>query len=323
MLSYNGQHWVIAFADNATHTVDWEDLEKVSGRPHRVQTGVSSSLQVMADHPSNVAAGGDLPTKPFERYNGNLDGDIQTAKAASKPPTKKRKKAKAKDTQKEEGVSPQSCSNVPDDVLAEAWTLRRLWKRGSRACCMAEGCKQRIGKGVHRPHAACLQSLASVNALKVYPVAGAWRVHCQSTNDVKQGEDIVRVSNYNFSFCCKPSCYKNVNLRAKRVWQEVATEDNKPMNYAPRSMQLVLQPGGYQACVRHRQLVLTIVVALQVRTRRPILKPRAGSRRILRARSSHGSRVQGTNTLACTSEHGGGALSLPCPSGGQSEGALA
>ena len=86
---------------------------------------MTSSLQVMADHPSNVAAGGDLPTKPFERYNGNLDGGIQTAKAASGLPKKKRKKSKAQPTQTEDGaaagVSPQSCSNVPDDVVAEAW----------------------------------------------------------------------------------------------------------------------------------------------------------------------------------------------------------
>ena len=309
--------------------MDWEDLAKVSGHPHRVQTGVTSSLQVMADHPSNVAAGGDLPTKPFEPYDGNLDGAIKAAKAASKPPKKKRKKAKEAKAaagvspKSCSNVSPKSCSNVPDDVVAEAWSLRRLWQRGSRACCMGEGCQQPIGKGVHRPNAAWLQALPSVSALKVCPVAGQWRVHCQSANDVKQGEDMVRVSNYNFSFCCKPSCYENVNSKAKRVWREVAREDDMPMNYAASSMKLVLQPGGYQACVRHRQFVLMMVVALQVRTRRPIWKPSGGTRRILRAWSSHGSRVQGTNTLACTSERGGGALSLPCPSGGQSEGALA
>ena len=101
-----------------------------------------------------------MPTKPFERYNGNLDEAIQTAKAASGPPKKKRKKTKAQPTQKEEGaaggVSPQSCSNVPNDVVAEAWTLRRLWRRGGKACCMGQGCRRPIGKGVHRPNAAWL-----------------------------------------------------------------------------------------------------------------------------------------------------------------------
>ena len=153
--------------------MDWEDLAKVSGHPHRVQTGVTSSLQVMADHPSNVAAGGDLPTKPFEPYDGNLDGAIKAAKAASAAPKKKRKKAKAAvgvSPKSCSNVSPKSCSNVPDDVVAEAWSLRRLWQRGGRACCMGEGCKQPIGKGVHRPNAAWLQALPSVSALKVFYV---------------------------------------------------------------------------------------------------------------------------------------------------------
>ena len=77
-------------------------------------------------------------------------------------------------------------------------------------------------------------------------VAGAWRVHCQTAQDVKKGDRVDRVYNYNFSFCCKPKCYQNVNRKARQVWRGVAIADRMPMNCAADSMRLVLQPGDLQ-----------------------------------------------------------------------------
>ena len=80
----------------------------------------------------------------------------------------------------------------------------------------------------------------------VHVVAGAWRVHCQTANDVLKGGREDRVYNYNFSFCCKPKCYQNVNRKARQVWRGVAIADRMPMNCAADSMRLVLQPGDLQ-----------------------------------------------------------------------------
>lgn len=119
-------------------------------------TGAGASLQVMRDHSSNVPAARGQGGRTIEPYDGNLDGDIKAAREASAP-LNKRQKVTPKAARKKQGatsVSPQSCSGVPHDVVAEAWTLRRLWRRANKARCQGQGCSQTIGEGVQTSNTA-------------------------------------------------------------------------------------------------------------------------------------------------------------------------
>ena len=112
---------------------------------------------MMGEHPSNS---GRFHDPGFEPYNGNLGADIKAAVSASAPTKTKKSTPKAAGKQKAAaGVSPQSCTGVPDDVVAEAWTLRRLWRRANGAHCMGLGCKETIVEGVHTSNTAWLREL--------------------------------------------------------------------------------------------------------------------------------------------------------------------
>ena len=54
------------------------------------------------------------------------------------------------------------------------------------------------------------------------------------------------VADYNYSFCAQPKCYLQPNTHLKREWSVAANAGTRLTETvkAPKSMELVLQPGG-------------------------------------------------------------------------------
>lgn len=120
-------------------------------------------MQVMAHHRHETAqmVDGRAGEPAFACYAGDIDADIIAARRrnakckAQKGPllgdNSKRVQQTPEPVQKKRTtVTDQplvACSGVPGDIKPGAWTLRRMWARGTKAKCKGQGCRNTFKKG--------------------------------------------------------------------------------------------------------------------------------------------------------------------------------